>query len=60
MEYYNSRGSHLLPARIYTIAVESMDWMLLNNFLISCLLSSSVLVAAIYFKKDKEAPKKKE
>lgn len=49
-----------LSARIYTIAVESMDIMLLGNFGISFLLSSSVLVAAKYYEKkegSKEAKK---
>lgn len=42
-----------LVARIYTISVESMDVMLLGNFGISFLLSSSVLVAAKYYRKEK-------
>ena len=38
-------------ARIYTVYVQSHDWMLLSNFMISTLLSSSVFVAACVYKK---------
>ncbi|XP_075161597.1 solute carrier family 66 member 3 [Haematobia irritans] len=37
--------------RIYTVYVQSHDWMLLSNFLISTFLSSSVLLAACIYKK---------
>ncbi|XP_005176758.1 solute carrier family 66 member 3 [Musca domestica] len=37
--------------RIYTVYVQSHDWMLLSNFLISTFLSSSVFVAACVYKK---------
>lgn len=37
--------------RIYTVYVQSHDWMLLSNFLISTFLSSSVFVAACIYKK---------
>ncbi|XP_055376177.1 solute carrier family 66 member 3 [Condylostylus longicornis] len=39
--------------RIYTVFVESGDMMLLTNFMISFLLSSSVYLAAYFFKKPK-------
>lgn len=44
-------------ARIYTIAVESMDVMLLGNFGVSFLLSSSVLAAAKYYQTKDEKKK---
>ncbi|XP_073839527.1 solute carrier family 66 member 3 [Musca autumnalis] len=37
--------------RIYTVYVQSHDWMLLSNFLISTFLSSSVFLAACVYKK---------
>ncbi|TMW45353.1 hypothetical protein DOY81_009566 [Sarcophaga bullata] len=37
--------------RIYTVYVQSHDWMLLSNFMISTFLSSSVFVAACVYKK---------
>uniref|UniRef100_A0A1B0FDQ5 Solute carrier family 66 member 3 n=1 Tax=Glossina morsitans morsitans TaxID=37546 RepID=A0A1B0FDQ5_GLOMM len=37
--------------RIYTVYVQSHDWMLLSNFIISTFLSSSVFTAAWVFKK---------
>uniref|UniRef100_A0A1A9WLJ0 Solute carrier family 66 member 3 n=1 Tax=Glossina brevipalpis TaxID=37001 RepID=A0A1A9WLJ0_9MUSC len=37
--------------RIYTVYVQSHDWMLLYNFITSTFLSSSVFVAACVFKK---------
>ncbi|ALC44014.1 CG1265 [Drosophila busckii] len=37
--------------RIYTVYVQSHDWMLLSNFLISTFLSSSVFAAACVYKK---------
>ncbi|KAI9587912.1 solute carrier family 66 member 3 [Glossina fuscipes] len=37
--------------RIYTVYVQSHDWMLLSNFIISTFLSSSVFIAAWVFKK---------
>lgn len=40
--------------RIYTVMVESGDLMLLGNFTISFLLSSSVFLAAYIYKKPKE------
>ncbi|XP_030375186.1 solute carrier family 66 member 3 [Scaptodrosophila lebanonensis] len=42
--------------RIYTVYVQSHDWMLLSNFLISTFLSASVFAAAcVYKKKAKKA-----
>ncbi|XP_017135387.1 solute carrier family 66 member 3 [Drosophila miranda] len=37
--------------RIYTVYVQSHDWMLLSNFLISTFLSASVFAAACFYKK---------
>ncbi|GLH14552.1 uncharacterized protein GBIM_18927, partial [Gryllus bimaculatus] len=39
--------------RIYTIYMDSADVTLLANFTISTFLSTSIMLAAIYFKKEK-------
>ncbi|CRL00228.1 CLUMA_CG013502, isoform A [Clunio marinus] len=36
--------------RIYTIMLDSMDYMLLTNFVVSTLLSSAVFVSVLYYK----------